>query len=69
MQFPQQVLVCTCRCLKRRHFIAKFNKGPCLDCPCLAFIPEPTCKCGHGKKAHEKSRTGHCHECTCKVFH
>lgn len=69
MNFKHRILVCTCEDSKRDHIItAQSPAGPCTLCPCKSFTPEPICKCGHGKKAHGKSSTGHCHECGCKHF-
>lgn len=60
MNFDQRVLICTCTHSKRDHVITKrVPSGPCHDCGCLSFTPEPVCRCGHGKKAHAK---GPCHE-------
>jgi len=52
--------VCTCTHGKAQHWFAKSSpKGPCRECACKAFMPEPVCECGHGKKAHTK---GHCNQ-------
>jgi hypothetical protein len=57
MHWPKNT-VCTCTHGKSQHWFAKSNpKGPCRECDCKAFMPEPVCECGHGKKAHAK---GYC---------
>jgi hypothetical protein len=59
MHWPKNT-VCTCTHGKAQHWFAKSSpKGPCRECDCKAFTPEPVCVCGHGKKAHAK---GHCKE-------
>lgn len=64
--------ICTCQHRKRQHLHTKTQpNGPCADCSCTAFDPEPSCKCGHGKKAHTKHPKGYCHEsyiCGCTSF-
>lgn len=61
--------VCVCSHAKRLHWnTAKRPNGPCRECECRSFTPEPVCRCGHGKKAHAK---GPCHEayvCACRSF-
>jgi hypothetical protein len=57
MHWPKNT-VCTCTHGKAQHWFATSSpKGPCRECACKAFMPEPVCECGHGKKAHPK---GHC---------
>ena len=59
MHWPKNT-VCTCTHGKAQHWFAKSSpKGPCRECACKAFMPEPVCECGHGKKAHAK---GHCNQ-------
>ena len=66
-------VICACSHQKREHWItSRQPKGPCQVCGCRTFTPEPLCKCGHGKKAHENPRdNGRCHHfsyCGCKQF-
>lgn len=64
--------MCGCGHKKNRHWnTATKPRGPCRECDCPAFTPEPMCVCGHGKKAHETRPDGHCKEaykCGCKTF-
>ena len=54
MHWPKNT-VCTCTHGKTQHWFAKSSpEGPCRECTCKAFMPEPVCECGHGKKAHAK---------------
>lgn len=61
--------VCVCTHTKSRHWVTKVKKeSPCRECGCSAFVQEPICRCGHGKKAHTK---GPCHQkylCGCTEF-
>jgi hypothetical protein len=63
--------MCDCTHKKGRHWnTVAVPNGPCRDCGCRAFTPEPLCVCGHGQKAHA-TKNGHCKEsykCGCKVF-
>ena len=63
--------MCACRHKKSRHWnTAAQPRGPCRDCDCRAFTPEPLCVCGHGAKAHD-TKHGHCKEaykCRCRQF-
>jgi hypothetical protein len=69
VNFQHRVVICTCEHHKLFHVISKaIPAGPCELCLCVSFTPEPVCKCGHGKKAHQKSPSNHCHECGCKEF-
>ena len=57
MHWPKNT-VCMCAHGKAQHWFATSSpKGPCRECACKAFRPEPVCECGHGKKAHAK---GYC---------
>jgi hypothetical protein len=59
MHWPKNT-VCICSHGKTRHWFATSSpNGPCLECACTAFVAEPVCECGHGKKAHAK---GHCNQ-------
>jgi hypothetical protein len=59
MHWPKNT-VCTCGHGKARHWFATNSpSGPCRECACMGFIPEPVCQCGHGKKAHAK---GYCNQ-------
>lgn len=61
--------VCVCTHAKGRHFVAKGKaESPCRDCSCLAFVQEPICRCGHGKKAHAKGPCHHKYLCGCTAF-
>lgn len=56
-----QSFVCTCGHRIGAHFNTKTQpQGPCGECGCRAFAPEPVCRCGHGKKAH--TRHGSCNQ-------
>lgn len=39
------------------HFNTKERpNGPCRECRCQAFTPEPLCRCGHGRKRTRRVR-------------
>lgn len=43
--------MCVCGHKKNRHWNTRAQpNGPCQECACRAFDPEPLCACGHGKK-------------------
>lgn len=64
--------MCACGHKKSRHWnTATQPRGPCRDCGCRAFTPEPMCLCGHGKRAHHVTPNGRCKEsykCGCQQF-
>lgn len=61
--------VCTCSHAKRLHFCTKTKPaGPCRECDCRSFDPEPICRCGHGKKSHARGSCHHAYVCGCHEF-
>ena len=68
MHRPRPGFVCTCIHRRTSHYFStRTPKGPCRECGCTEFTPEPMCKCDHGKKSH-KRKDGGCKQCDCPVF-
>lgn len=68
--FPSKnVQVYRCTHAKRAHRQMKGSPaGACAACECPAFEPEPTCRCGHGLKAHAKGPCKQAYLDNCRAF-